>query len=292
MKKDLDKKYTYDEVIEALKNGEIRVPVPVLTGMNGSKYLLQPSPHNASELDKWGFTEFTIHSEKFNVPSLETPNDGTWFQGGPLLRGLHLAETESEVQGFFRNLSVYARRYSPFNKGYKRLFVHESALPQLGLTLDRELIYSQRLEKLIELDGAPQYVNYEQRFGIPYYNMGFSTDFNKIFGTHYAVPDFEIIYKPFKDAEVYCNAKGDGMTPVISDGDVVALKEVQLKDIVYGEIYAIAMNDDSGIIRVIRRGSDSFKLRLSAINVYYNDIEIDTRGILKIYKVMGCIKHF
>lgn len=36
MKKDLDKKYTYDEVIEALKNGEIRVPVPVLTGMNGS----------------------------------------------------------------------------------------------------------------------------------------------------------------------------------------------------------------------------------------------------------------
>ena len=52
------------------------------------------------------------------------------------------------------------------------------------------------------------------------------------------------------------------------------------------------MNDDSGIIRVIRRGSDSFKLRLSAINVYYNDIEIDTRGILKIYKVMGCIKHF
>lgn len=45
------------------------------------------------------------------------------------------------------------------------------------------------------------------------------------------------------------------MIPVISDGDVVALKEVQLKDIVYGEIYAIAMNDDSGIIRVIRRGS-------------------------------------
>lgn len=58
MKKDLDKKYTYDEVIEALKSGEIRVPVPVLTGMNGSKYLLQPSPYNASESDKWGFTEF------------------------------------------------------------------------------------------------------------------------------------------------------------------------------------------------------------------------------------------
>lgn len=36
MKKDLDKKYTYDEVIEALKNGEIRVPVPVLTGMGST----------------------------------------------------------------------------------------------------------------------------------------------------------------------------------------------------------------------------------------------------------------
>lgn len=292
MKKDLDKKYTYEEVIEALKSGEIRVPIPVLTGMNGAKYALQPSPYNASEQDKWGYTQFTLHNEQFNVPSLETPNDGTWFQGGPLLKGLHLAETESEVQGFFRNLSVYGRRYSPFNKGYKRLFIHESALPQLGLTLDRELIYSQRLEMLKELDDAPQYVNYEQRFGIPYYNMGFSTDFNKIFGTHYAVPDFEIIYKPFKDAEVYCNAKGDGMIPVISDGDTIALKEVKLEDIVYGEIYAIAMNDDSGIIRIIRQGADSFKLRLSAVNVYYKDIEIDTRGILKIYKVMGCIKHF
>ena len=82
------------------------------------------------------------------------------------------------------------------------------------------------------------------------------------------------------------------MIPVISDGDTIALKEVKLEDIVYGEIYAIAMNDDSGIIRIIRQGADSFKLRLSAVNVYYKNIEIDTRGILKIYKVMGCIKHF
>lgn len=56
MKEDKDKLYTYDEFVEGLMSGEIRLSVPVLTGMNGSKYVLKPVKYESSPEDIWKYS--------------------------------------------------------------------------------------------------------------------------------------------------------------------------------------------------------------------------------------------
>ena len=293
MKEDKDKLYTYDEFVEGLMSGEIRLSVPVLTGMNGSKYVLKPVKYESSPEDIWKYININQYGEVFSVPSLVTKKDGTWFQAGPLLRGLHLADCETDIEGIVRDFGIYVRKYSPFNRGYKRNFIHESALLQLGYNLNREIIHSEKLEIFKEVfDADKPRVDFSTKFGIPYYNVDFITGYDYIFGNQYATPEYNIVYSPFKNADVWCNMTGDNLTPQLNDGDIIALKEVQVEDIIYGEMYAIVLSNDIRTIKTIRKGIKLHTLKLTSTNPYYKDIMIDQREITKIYSVLGSIKAF
>ena len=67
MKEDKDKLYTYDEFVEGLMSGEIRLSVPVLTGMNGSKYVLKPVKYESSPEDIWKYININQYGEVFSV---------------------------------------------------------------------------------------------------------------------------------------------------------------------------------------------------------------------------------
>ncbi len=82
------------------------------------------------------------------------------------------------------------------------------------------------------------------------------------------------------------------MTPQLNDGDIIALKEVQVEDIIYGEMYAIVLSNDIRTIKTIRKGIKLHTLKLTSTNPYYKDIMIDQREITKIYSVLGSIKAF
>lgn len=291
MEADKDKKYTYDEFVEGLRRGDIRLSVPVLTGMNGARYQRVPPKQECAAGDKWVHLQFKHYDETFSVPSVITEKGGTWFQGAPLLRGLHLAMTDSEVSGMLSSLSLYLRSFSPFNLGQAKRFIHESALPLLGYNTDRGIIYNEQIEIFKELVDAPM-VSYSDKLGVPYYDVDFIGGFNSIFNNQVAIPEYNIVYPPFKDADVWCNVKGDSMNPRINEGDIIALKEVQFNDIVYGEIYALVLSNDLRTIKIVKRGSDKLKLKLTPINPYYNDIEIDIRTIIKVFLVMGSIRKF
>lgn len=295
MKIDKEKCYTYDEFVAGLKDGSIRLDVNTIMGMNGAKYNRLPDIRESSSNDTWKHINFKLYSEEFTVPSLVTENEGTWFQAGPLLRGMHLAEKESDIPAMSLSISSYTRRYSPFNKGVKKTFIHESCLPLLGYSLNREIIHSDSLEmfeKLMEDDTETSYISSNSQFGIPYYPTDFITGYNVIFGDQYADSKYNIVCPNLKDADVWCDMRGDVLIPTICEGDMIALKEVQLSDVVYGEIYAIVLPNDSRTIRVVRRSNNPFKIKLSAINPYYSDIHVDQRSIIGIYAVKGCLKDF
>lgn len=295
MKNDKETRYTYDEFISGLKDGSIRLDVNTITGMNGAKYNRMPNLYESSQNDVWEYTHFKLYNEEFSVPSLVTKNDGTWFQSGPLLRGMHLVEKDSDIPAVCRTISSYTRRYSPFNIGVKKTFIHESGLPLLGYGLNREIIHSEKLElfkKIMEDDVEIPCFNYNSQFGIPYYPVDFITGYNYIFGNQYADFKYHIACPDLEDADIWCDMKGDVLTPLICEGDMIALKEVTLADVIFGEVYAIVLPNDSRTIRVLRRSNDPFKMKLSSINPYYKDIHVDQRSIIKIYAVKGIMRNF
>ena len=69
-------------------------------------------------------------------------------------------------------------------------------------------------------------INYES-VGTPYYNVDFIGGFDLIVNDQTVNPDFYINYPPYnQEGVVWCNLTGHSMEPEISNGDIIALREV------------------------------------------------------------------
>lgn len=141
-----------------------------------------------------------------------------------------------------------------------------------------ELIYGER-----KAETNPQ--------GVPYYDVDFIGGFDEMINDQTVKPDNIIAIPGYSRAQYWVNVTGHSMEPAINHGDIVALREVRVEDIQFGEIYAIVM-DGFRTIKTIRKSRSKSYLRFVPTNPDYDAQEFEISRIIKVYEVLGSIKRF
>ena len=134
--------------------------------------------------------------------------------------------------------------------------------------------------------------SYDERVGVPYFNISFEMGFDLMLNDQTVNPEYMIDCQPYNKCDVWCNARGDSMLPTISSGDVIALKEVRdpKSCLINGDIYAIVTTNE---LRTIKRVKDNGEtITLIPDNKDYQEQTINKELLLKVYRVIGCLKMF
>jgi phage repressor protein C with HTH and peptisase S24 domain len=128
--------------------------------------------------------------------------------------------------------------------------------------------------------------------GTPFYDIDFALGFNDMYNDEPNVPSRYISVPGYEKADFWCRTSGDSMKPFISNGDIIALKEIQdwQSFLPMNEVYAIMTANGLRTVKVVRRGHDDTHISLHAYNGEYDDQEISKEVVMKVYKVLGVIK--
>ena len=97
----------------------------------------------------------------------------------------------------------------------------------------------------------------------------------------------------YNTAECWCNVTGHSMEPEISQGDIIALKELHdwQTYIPSGEIYAIVTTEHRTIKRVSPGKHEGYILLTpSNPSPEYVPQEIPLSIVQRVYRVLGCMK--
>lgn len=132
--------------------------------------------------------------------------------------------------------------------------------------------------------------------GAPYFNVDFIGGFDLIVNDQTVNPDFYINYPPYNQpGVVWCNLTGHSMEPEISNGDIIALREVTtpIQYLPAGEIYGI-VTEEYRTIKRIRLSNIEGYVRLIPSNKSeeYCEQEIPISMIIHVYAVLGSIRKF
>lgn len=138
-------------------------------------------------------------------------------------------------------------------------------------------------------------VNLAQK-GAPYYNVDFIGGFDLIFNDQTTLPAFYIDFTPYnKEGVIWCNLTGHSMEPELSNGDIIALKELTTP-IAYlpaGEVYGIVTDEYRTIKRITKSDREGYvKLIPTNHAPEYSEQEIPISMIKRVYAVMGSIRKF
>ncbi len=129
--------------------------------------------------------------------------------------------------------------------------------------------------------------------GVPYYDVDFCGGFDLIVNDQTYVPAGYINLPQYNKADNWANITGHSMEPLISNGDIIALR--QIKDwqtyLLYGEVYGI-MTDEWRTVKRIRKASNPENIILEPINKDYDNQEIPKAIIRGVWQVLGCVKKF
>ncbi len=132
--------------------------------------------------------------------------------------------------------------------------------------------------------------------GAPYFNVDFIGGFDVIVNDQTRNPDFYINYPPYnQEGVVWCNLTGHSMEPEISNGDIIALREVTtpIQYLPAGEIYGIVTEEYRTVKRVRLSQKEGFvRLIPSNKSEEFCEQEIPINMILKVYAVLGSIRKF
>ncbi len=132
--------------------------------------------------------------------------------------------------------------------------------------------------------------------GVPYYNVDFIGGFDLIFNDQSTLPAFYIDFAPYnKEGVIWCNLTGHSMESELSNGDIIAMKELTTP-IAYlpaGEIYGIVTDEYRTVKRMAKSPKEGY-VRLIPTNhaPEYSEQEIPISMIKRIYAVMGSIRKF
>lgn len=142
------------------------------------------------------------------------------------------------------------------------------------------------------LETIPARPSYDMRVGVPYYNVDFEMGYDLMTNDQTANPDYMVDFSPYNNADCWCNARGDSMSPTIANGDKIAIKEVKDPQscLINDEIYAIVTTNELRTIKRVRDNGDT--ITLIPDNKEYSEQTISKDLILKVYKVMGSVKMF
>ena len=130
-----------------------------------------------------------------------------------------------------------------------------------------------------------------QRYeGAPYFNVDFIGGFDLIVNDQTVSPDFYINYPPYNQpGVVWCNLTGHSMEPEISNGDIIALREVTtpIQYLPAGEIYGIVTEEYRTVKRIRLSQKEGFvRLIPSNKSDEFCEQEIPISMILKVYAVL------
>ena len=132
--------------------------------------------------------------------------------------------------------------------------------------------------------------------GAPYFNVDFIGGFDLIVNDQTVTPDFYINYPPYNQpGVVWCNLTGHAMEPEISNGDIIALREVTtpIQYLPAGEIYGIVTEEYRTVKRIRLSQKEGFvRLIPSNKSEEFCEQEIPISMIIKIYAVLGSIRKF
>lgn len=126
----------------------------------------------------------------------------------------------------------------------------------------------------------------------PFYDVDFALGFVTMYNDEPNIPSKYISVPGYEKADFWCRTSGDSMKPFISNGDIIALKEISdwQSFLPMNEVYAIMTANDLRTVKVVRKGSDDMHFTLHAYNEEYEDQEIDKAAITKVFKVLGALK--
>lgn len=126
----------------------------------------------------------------------------------------------------------------------------------------------------------------------PFYDVDFALGFNDMYNDEPNVPSRYISVPGYEKADFWCRTSGDSMKPFISNGDIIALKEIHdwQSFLPMNEVYAIMTANGLRTVKVVRKGSDDMHLTLHAYNDEYEDQEVSKAVVSKVFKVLGAIK--
>ena len=132
--------------------------------------------------------------------------------------------------------------------------------------------------------------------GAPYFNVDFIGGFDIIINDQTRNPDFYINYPPYnQEGVIWCNLTGHSMEPEISNGDIIALREVTtpIQYLPAGEIYGI-VTEEYRTVKRVRLSQKEGYIRLIPSNKSeeFCEQEIPISMILKVYAVLGSIRKF
>lgn len=147
--------------------------------------------------------------------------------------------------------------------------------------------------EMLKVDNADlPTINYEKR-GVPYFDVDFIGGFDIVLNDQTINPLYYIDFKQYNAADYWVNVSGHSMSPEVSNGDMVAIKE--LNDwplhLLYGEMYALITSENRTIKYVRRSNKGDDYLRLVPVNTEkYDEQDIPASIIRKVFKVLGCAK--
>lgn len=130
--------------------------------------------------------------------------------------------------------------------------------------------------------------------GKPYYNVDFLGGFDIVLNDQTINPEYLIDFKKYDDADCWCNVSGHSMEPLISNGDIIAIK--QLYDwrefLLYGEVYGIVTKDMRTVKLVTKSPKGDDYLHLVPVNKSeeYQPQDIPVKLITHVFQVLGCMK--
>lgn len=127
--------------------------------------------------------------------------------------------------------------------------------------------------------------------GVPYFDVDFCGGFDMMLNDQTAVPTGYINFPQYNRADSWANISGHSMEPLISHGDIIALRKVEdwQTFILYGEIYGI-MTEEYRTVKRIRKSDNPDNLLLEPINKGYDSTEIPKAVITGVWQVLGCAK--
>lgn len=127
--------------------------------------------------------------------------------------------------------------------------------------------------------------------GVPYFDVDFCGGFDMMLNDQTVVPTGYINFPQYNRADSWANISGHSMEPLISHGDIIALRKIEdwQTFILYGEIYGI-MTEEYRTVKRIRKSDNPDNLLLEPINKSYDSTEIPKAVITGVWQVLGCAK--
>ncbi|WP_071133883.1 LexA family transcriptional regulator [Millionella massiliensis] len=128
--------------------------------------------------------------------------------------------------------------------------------------------------------------------GVPYYDVDFIGGFDVVLNDQSRNPDYYIDFPAYNKADAWANITGHSMEPLISHGDMIALKKIEdwQNYILYGEVYGIVTSEYRTVKKVRKSAKGEDYLRLVPVNPEFDEQDIHKSIVLGVFQIIGCAK--